>query len=855
MSRMLKLEIEVANLQYMVEGLSHQLDVASSMFDSSSDLQIQSEDQAESDNIETHTNTQEVVEFADGIEDNMDGEKSVLDPTHRGLNVSFDLNNFLSRPTRIRSYSVPQGESYNLRQFYPWFDYFTNSQIKKKLDNYAYIRCNLKLKFVINSSPFIYGAYCASYQALQNFNKDLIASPSGLVYDRMFMSQRPNIFMESHKNKGGELTLPFFYHKDWLPATNADFTSMGQVTIFPYANFRPANSTATGNVTITVYAWAEDVEITGATVLTVQSKDEYGQGPVSRVASSVAGYASYLENVPIIGTFAKATNIGASAVSTIASLFGWTNVPVIDNVQPFKNQPYHAFASSEIGVPIDKLTLDPKNELTVDPRISGLNGVDELSIKYLTQKESFLFVSPWFQSYTQNQSLVRMNVTPTWCNIYINAEVNSVWETPMGHVSRLFANWRGSLVIRIKLIASPYHQGRLRISYDPRGDIYAVQDTENVVVTKIIDLSITDEAEFIIPYMQPQSWQEVDQSFNTHYELDTSPTYDSTISNGRFEVQVLNPLTGPDTTSTVDLLMFVRAGDDFELANPGAMPSNITPLAVQSADEIVSADGKVTYVMGEMTSRPVDINMVNFGESIQSVRSVLRRTNPLTDRLSDATSFSSAARVYSGSFAANIYPQQYGYHPRSYFRANTKVTPTQVDFSYSRTHPVTWMAMCFAGIRGSMHYNWNSISSVEFPEIEMSRALAVQPKYTVGNSIQLITVDDNAPSGTLNSGLALQNERTQNGVAFTVPYMSKYKFAPCSSEILGTGNSVEYNLDENNYVVSFRYITGASYPSAFAAQFRVYCGAGTDFTLLNFMGVPRVYTYTATVLGVATGNI
>lgn len=849
-------EARIIDIEKRVLQLEGDLSEFMSRRDQLFSMELQSSDDIEVDDIGANHEEHEVVQFADGIEDDSDGQKAILDPIHRGLDVSYDLNSFFSRPTRIRSYSIPQGESYNIRTFNPWTDYFTNPQIKKKLDNYAYIRCNLKLKFVVNSSPFIYGAYCAAYQALPQFNQELIPSGSSTdSEDRIFISQRPNIVIESHKNKGGDLTLPFFYHKDWLPTTIADFDEMGEVVIFPYAAFDSANGTATGDVPVTVYAWAEDVEITGATVLTVQSKDEYGQGPVERISSKVAGYASYLEGVPIIGPFAMATNIGASAVSAIASLFGWTNVPVIDNVMPFKNQPYHAFASSEIGVPLEKLTLDPKNELTVDPRVAGLDGTDELSIKYLTTKESFLFDSTWSQAFTQNQSLARMNVTPTWCVPVSNSNGTRLWETPMGHVSRMFANWRGSIVIRIKLVASPYHQGRLRISYDPRGDVYAVQDTENVVVTKIIDLSITDEAEFVIPYMQPQAWQEVAQVFIRDWSQQFSPSYDDTTSNGRFEVQVLNPLTGPDSTAGVELLFFVRAGEDFEVANPGAMPENITPLEVQSADEIVSADGKITYTMGTMTSRPVDVNMVHFGESIQSVRSVLRRTSPLTHRLAPETSLITDNDVYGTVMAANIYPQQYGYHPRSYFRANTKTGSVETDYSYSKTHPVTWMAMCFAGIRGSMHYNWNNIAKIEYPEIEVSRALTNMPKWAQRYRSTLNDAADTSINGTVNSGMALQNERTQNGVAFTVPYMSKYKFAPCSAEILGTGNSVKYNLDENNYVVSHRFSTSETSPNTIQTHYHIYCGAGTDFTLLNFIGVPIKHQYYSNVQGIASGNI
>jgi hypothetical protein len=851
--RMLSAEMQLVNNQILLEEMEARIELIENQLDHSTDLQIQSSEEmmatSSGSGIDATHDEHEVVEFAEGIEDNQAGESSVLDPIHTGLAESYALNEFMSRPTLIHSYTIPQGESFsNSRMFNPWLDYFSSTRIKKKLDNYAYIRCDLKLKFVVNSSPFIYGNYCAAYQPLQEFNQDLRPSTPMGYNERLMLSQRPNVMIESHKNKGGELTCPFFYHKDWLPLTNDDLEEMGEITLFQYAQFRAANTTATGDVTINVYAWAENVCLTGATVLTVQTGDEYGEGPVQRTATAVASVSRAIEEIPVIGVFAKATTFAADAVGAIAGLFGFTNVPVIEDVKPFKDQPYHAFASAQIGVPIEKLTLDPKNELTIDPGISGLNADDEMAISYLVQRESLLDTSTWTQSAVKDDNVFQIVVNPTSCARNSGAVFYTALETPVGHVSRMFGNWRGSLVYTIKIIASPYHQGRLRVSYDPRGDVFAEDDTDNVVVTKIIDLSITDEAEFVIPYMQPQAWQEVDQYYPprifTHDNTyGFSPPYDDTVCNGRMRVSVLNPLTGPDSTSDVDVLLFIRGGPDYELANPGAMPNRWTPLEVQTADEIVSADGKVSYTMGEMTSRPVDANLVHFGEAIRSVRPVLRRTNFLTHRYT--ASYGGTGTNYRAHMSGNIYPQHYGYLPRSFYRGPGLIDDTtDYDISLASVHPITWMAMCYAGIRGSMHYHYNQQDGVDFPDVVATRVLGPASK---SYSISEDAIDEaNAEpySTTINSGAMLQNEKTQNGVSFTVPFMNKYKFTPCGSNYLGIGNSTKYQLVENNYLVQYR-IRQQDLPVNYQTQARVYAGAGTDFTLLNFIGVPPKYAYDA----------
>jgi hypothetical protein len=235
MRRMITAELQLANHQVLFEELEARLEMLEGHFDHSTDLQIQSSDEPAGDTNAQETE-QELVHFVDGIEDNTDGMTANLDPTNMGLATSYELNQFLSRPTKIAAYDIPQGEGNTFRALYPWEAYFTNPQIKRKLDNYAYIRCNLKIKVVVNSSPFIYGCYAMAYQPLQEFNEE--NRPTGDQYDRMRLSQRSNILIESHKNKGGELTLPFFYYRDWLPTTAESLNAMGELILYSYISFQ-----------------------------------------------------------------------------------------------------------------------------------------------------------------------------------------------------------------------------------------------------------------------------------------------------------------------------------------------------------------------------------------------------------------------------------------------------------------------------------------------------------------------------------------------------------------------------------------------------------------------------------------
>jgi hypothetical protein len=204
-------------------------------------------------------------------------------------------------------------------------------------------------------------------------------------------------------SQGGEFTLPFLYHKNWLNATSStDLENMGTILLNSFGTLKNANGLTTDSINIKVYAWAEDIEVAGPTIeLAVQSgsgksvrkhkakDDEYGKGIISKPASAIARAAGALSEIPIIGPFATATSYAAGAVADIASLFGYTNVPVIDDVQPFYSKPFPNLASTDIGTPVEKLTLDSKNELSIDPKITGVDVEDELTIRSFVSRSIY----------------------------------------------------------------------------------------------------------------------------------------------------------------------------------------------------------------------------------------------------------------------------------------------------------------------------------------------------------------------------------------------------------------------------------------------------------------------------------
>jgi hypothetical protein len=129
---------------------------------------------------------------------------------------SASLANYLSRPVDIDTFTWLESDSIGIkRTISPWQLYMNNAAVKSRINNFAFIRGNLKVKILINASPFYYGAMRVCYQPLPNFTPSTIITDTALRYLIPY-SQQPGTWLKPQCNEGSEMVLPFFWPKNWL---------------------------------------------------------------------------------------------------------------------------------------------------------------------------------------------------------------------------------------------------------------------------------------------------------------------------------------------------------------------------------------------------------------------------------------------------------------------------------------------------------------------------------------------------------------------------------------------------------------------------------------------------------------
>jgi hypothetical protein len=820
------------------------------------ELTIQSKDETSvsampSGNSGESSTVQETVQFLDETSGSSLTYNPILDSSvYEDIQPGIELQEFLSRPVLIQTLAWSQAMSPSMiGNFKPWYDYFNSVPIKKKLDNYAFVSCNLKLKFIINASPFYYGSSLVSYRPLSDYASDTIVTESGNA-EHMLYSQRPHLWLFPQTNQGGEMTLPFFLHKNWLDVALAtDFQAMGRIYVNIVDTLKSANGATGSQIDIQVFAWAEDVRLLGPTVtLALQAKDEYQSRTVSKMASAIATTMGMMSKIPIIGPYMTATGMAASAVGSIAHLFGYTNVPNISDVDAFKPSPFPQFASPEISTPVEKLTLDPKNELTIDPRTVGLSPVDELAITNIITRESYLLTIPLASTDAVDTLLFSALVNPVMFRLGAATppDLPRVYESPLSYISRMFVHWRGDLIFRFRFICTQYHKGRIRITYDPVGPITTSSPAYSTAFNQVIDIGAENDIEITVPYMQGLPWLDCDATFSAlKYNVGSSAlARAATLDNGTITIRVVNPLTAPVATTDMGIQVFVRAADNFEFAYPRDIP-RVQIFSLQSQDVY---SGPLKILAGNAAGRlPDDRYLVNMGENCTSLRQLLRRTNYVNTSLLPVTTTPKLAIWVSQQ---NKYPPYHGYDPNGINTANGILTPAAVfPYNYTAMTPYNWIAPLFVAQRGSCmwHYNFDTVGSdspLSSIRISKYHGTLTYPSYysvfetsTASPSSSLLARFTNIvnPSGAM--GLSLTNQVTQTGLSVSMPNYNKYRFHFCDPKSNMIGRSTD-GSNRDNVVLHATLKPAGATKSINNISVDRYMSIGTDFTFFFMLNVP-----------------
>lgn len=778
------------------------------------------------------------------------------------------LANFFSRPIKIHDIiwlTTQTGYSY----FNPWQLYFENPRVANRISNYNLLRCNLKVKVVVNGNSFLYGRGMLSYIPLSRYD-NLTNITSNEPANIVSLSQLPKIFINPTESTGGEMTLPFFYHENYLSIPTSDWSEMGMMVFKTLNELKHANNTSLSTLTVSVFAWCEDVQLSVLTsvdtdVLIPQSgeiDEANAKGVISGPATRIANIANAMSSIPTIAPYAIATSKFASMTAQMAKLLGYSRPPVTADPQPYKPTLTSSLATTTVPDGAAKLTIDDKQELSIDPRIAGLSASDPLDILSIAKRESYLTTFTWETGWNPEVFMWNARVDPvTWAE----ASLTDALYLPACAMAALpFKYWTGTLNYRFQVVCSKFHRGRLKVVYDPN---FIASNEYNTNYIEIVD--ITEKSDFTISISNGQK-----RTFLEHHlpgvdpiteMYGTVPFSSTDAGNGVIGVYVVNELTVPSDlgNSDIEINVFISAGDDFQVAVPSddymkyvlePQSGDTTILDMQSGDlltnELDAPFQETSSDLGVGKDPLSNISSVYFGEAIKSFRTLLKRYT-----LHEVVGINDVGfKNLAGTRC--IYPYHRGNVPNAVHisKAGTTADP----YNYCSTTLFHWVAAAHSGFRGGMRYKIiprgdRDVSSPSIIEVErMNFRQGAMYYLNLFNNEFYTTVSKAASAAIIGFDKRLAPYTRQSLLGplgmhrissdinptceFEVPYYSNQRFFP--------GKSADYTSD---FLTSSRHLNVPGWrfhifhKGNTTSIFEIYCATAEDFTPYFFTGLPPIY--------------
>mgnify|MGYP003572002664 FL=1 len=443
-----------------------------------------------------------------------------------------------------------------------WRDVFNDTFVREKLSGFSLFNGTIRLKFIVNGTKFFSGRATVSYFPRPNpelpYHEDFATDDQTLC----LQSQMMHLHIDPSMSSAGEMVLPFMFDQASLEMRRGNYSSLGLVHFNPVI---PISTVLSGNPTvgISVYAKFETINLSVPTDLEIARQSEIDETKVSQRIQSVANYASLYESVPYIGPYAKATEMIGSTAAGILSAFGFSKPHSMQTPGKYLKSYGESMSSAHNEVNHTTLAYNPKAEVTVDPRVTGVNVGDELSIASIAGRDSHFSQFTWTQLQNAGEALARYQVSPMLCPTAQNAPFGQrLALTSCAFVSNLFTYWRGTIKFRFQIVGPQMVNGRLRIVHHPTA--CGNDPPYNVLRSVLVDLSETRDVEFCIPWAKGEEFLEVGTFQNIH----PNASIFSSNSNGQIGVFIENELVGPDEEIPQINILVSMSAEELQLFEP-----------------------------------------------------------------------------------------------------------------------------------------------------------------------------------------------------------------------------------------------------------------------------------------------
>ncbi len=695
-----------------------------------------------------------------------------------------------------------------------------NAQWVNKMYGYNLVRGTCCVKLTVNANPFQQGRLLLHFLP-SNTNTTKIAMHNA---SRATKTTQPGVELDL-RMQSVTMKIPYISPSNYFDV--GDVTNRydwGTLYISVLSALRTGASGDTA-VTYTAYMWFEDFELIAPIIpqssakayskkkgksLISTEQERVSDKPISKALSQFSSATGGLgDAIPVLAPFTGPVSWAVGVASGVASYFGWSKPLLTSTPTIMAQQVFRYGATSDGPSSAFPLALTSDNTLKIMSENSG-RGYDEMSFDFLKQVPAIIDSFLFREVDTQDTVLYTKSIFPQ--NLYevqtkSSGAVVATYHSgpPLHTLGYMFEYYRGTIVVRLSMVKTMFHSGRLQVVFTPiyrTGLVPAPVSSSQMALRTIVDVKECEELEIELPYLLPFDYMYTNQRM------------------GVLEIRVLNVLKVPETASSeLDVLVSYRGGADFELQGPIGISNVWGPFTPEADFDYNSLRVSPGVKMG----MPISIEHSErcIGEHFTSVKQLISRMASIGYQTSGPTfSVTSTSGWAYWPWHTSIWSIAAG------VVSSDNYSPGAYDF----------VAQWYCFFRGSV-----SVAT----EITNARASLINYGVTGTNTVQTQVV---LPSGSMQTGVGFNNARSglnatgmvgttfgDNisglGAVYHVPYQSAThcSLVPCATTVrMGTLGA--YDQPTTRALITTKYGTGSTASSNVCRMF------GDDFQLSYFMG-------------------
>lgn len=692
-----------------------------------------------------------------------------------------DIKTFLAKPVVLRTGVFSTTDTYStFSTGDAFYNFFQSAMSSNKISGFLGIRATIVLRIVVNANRFQQGRYMlcwipAGGEALNSRNDAFIAAHTCTTTQR---SQLHRVEIDLNCDTEAELVIPFTSSLNWMPTkflTNplSGAGSVGRFGIYPYVPLSaPTGSTTAG---FKLYMHLEDVELFGAAVPQMGRKlsrvvkrnaseieaKNANIGPVESAMNMGSQISNALSVIPVLTPFAKPASWVFDALSGVAASFGWSKPANLDQAKRviMQNAPYMgSINNDDYSLP---LSLDVKNY--VEPVPLGITDVDEMDFLSICSIPTWIGTNTWNLSDAVGTRILFIDVTPSTGKVTTGS--GAVHHTPLSFVSSYFNFWRGTLYLKLKLVKTEFHSGRIVICFSPEDQsnttIPAPTYANSVYLQRsIYDIRECNEIVYELPYSSTLPYLNCSSGSGKGYRT------------GTLSIYVEDILTAPSAvSSSISIIAEMYAGDDIEFAYP--VPQSWTPnysVTPQMGEKLQRNDCRLDNNHTAMSHPHDSVQAASMciGEKVRSFRSLIKAYNTIN---------SVAAETPFGFW--EIYP----FNVPLRVDTGTPTEPVYLADLYGTLHG------CFLYVRGGVRISVQDRDVLTDPAQKFSRGNITVVRMIENNSTNYVANGYDAPSGLIDrytvGGLKVLGCNTDNQpVQVTVAALTQTVARLCNQQFV-----------------------------------------------------------------------